>query len=378
MDDDGGIGTSSIDVTVTPSSAVAQIVSFSVPDSVSVGTAAILSATGGGSANPVVFSVDASSGTGVCSVSGANGANVSYKAIGTCVLNANQAGAVDFTAAAQVQRTVLVKKTSTITFAPIANRTMLKATFTVKAKASSKLPVTFTSGTPSVCTATGANGSAITLLMAGTCSITASQAFNALFAPSADVTQSFTVSMVDQTITFEAVQDHTMKKASFNVKAKASSKLPVRIASSTPAVCTIGGATGRAVTLLTPGSCILTATQPGSVAYNSATLVTNSFTVSLAPQTITFATVADHTMKKPSFAARAKASSKLPVVLTSITPTVCTVGGSSELDITLLGPGTCTLQADQGGNNVFGPATRVSQSFNVTTAPGVATVNASI
>jgi len=40
----------------------------------------------------VVFSVDASSGAGVCTVSGDT---VSYAAAGSCVIDANQAGTAD-------------------------------------------------------------------------------------------------------------------------------------------------------------------------------------------------------------------------------------------------------------------------------------------
>ena len=64
------------------------------------------------------------------------------------------------------------------------------------------------------------------------------------------------------------------------------------VASTTPLVCAIGGATGRTVTLLTAGVCTLTASQSGSTAYSPATDVSQSFNVSLLDQTITFATIA--------------------------------------------------------------------------------------
>jgi hypothetical protein len=40
----------------------------------------------------VVFTVDSSSGAGVCTVSGTNGVTVSYTGAGSCVIDANQAG----------------------------------------------------------------------------------------------------------------------------------------------------------------------------------------------------------------------------------------------------------------------------------------------
>ena len=79
----------------------------------------------------------------------------------------------------------------TITFGALSNITLGAASFTIGAIASSGLPVTFASYTPSVCTV---SGSTVTVVAVGTCSITASQAGNASYAAATPVTQSFTVS----------------------------------------------------------------------------------------------------------------------------------------------------------------------------------------
>ena len=68
-----------------------------------------MSATGGRSGNPVVFTV-ASGGIRVCSVSGANGTTVSYLTAGSCVIDANQAGNAKYQAAPQIFRTIKVSK----------------------------------------------------------------------------------------------------------------------------------------------------------------------------------------------------------------------------------------------------------------------------
>jgi uncharacterized repeat protein (TIGR01451 family) len=88
--------------TVTPAS---QAVSFTAPGTGTVGQSATLTATGGASGNPVTFSVDPSSGTGVCAVSGAT---VSYTGAGSCVIDASQAGDADYAAAPPVQATIAV------------------------------------------------------------------------------------------------------------------------------------------------------------------------------------------------------------------------------------------------------------------------------
>ena len=82
-----------------------QSISFTAPASATAGGSATLSATGGGSGNPVVFSVDSASGPGVCTVSGTT---VTYTAAGTCVIDANQAGNASYAAAPQVQQTITV------------------------------------------------------------------------------------------------------------------------------------------------------------------------------------------------------------------------------------------------------------------------------
>ena len=88
----------------------AQTISFTAPASGTVGGSATLSATGGGSGNPVVFSVDASSGSGVCNVSGSNGSTVNYTGAGSCVIDADQAAGNGYTAAPTVQRSITVSQ----------------------------------------------------------------------------------------------------------------------------------------------------------------------------------------------------------------------------------------------------------------------------
>ena len=85
-----------------------QTITWTPPTSGTVGTSTTLSATGGASGNPVVFSVDSSSGSGVCNVTGTNGTTLHYTAAGTCVVDANQAGNSTYSAAPQVQAKITV------------------------------------------------------------------------------------------------------------------------------------------------------------------------------------------------------------------------------------------------------------------------------
>ena len=79
-----------------------------------------------------------------------------------------------------------------IAFAPLPGRTLGDPPFTVPATASSGLPVTFGSLTPTVCTSGGVNGATVTLVATGTCTIAADRRGHRLrTAP--QVTQSFAV-----------------------------------------------------------------------------------------------------------------------------------------------------------------------------------------
>ena len=97
----------------------AQTISFTPPASGSVGGGATLSATGGASGNPVTFTVDPGSSAGACTVTGTT---VSYTGVGNCIIDADQAGNANYSAAPQVTGTVVVGKgAQAITFTPPAS-----------------------------------------------------------------------------------------------------------------------------------------------------------------------------------------------------------------------------------------------------------------
>ena len=159
-----------------------QSISFTAPTSGTAGGSAALPAKGGGSGNPVVFSVDSDSGPGVCTVSGST---VIYAMAGSCVIDANQPGNATYAAAPQVQQTITVgEKLQLVSFDAPSSGTV-GGSASVSATASSGLPVTLMvdSASAGVCTLSGsASGSAVTYTAAGSCVIDAIQAGNATYA----------------------------------------------------------------------------------------------------------------------------------------------------------------------------------------------------
>ena len=173
-----------------------QAISFtsSAPTGASVGGASYAaSATGGGSGNPVTVTVDPSS-SGVCTISAGV---VSFTGLGTCTLDANQAGNAAYTAAPQVQQSFAVgggTTAQTIGFtssAPSA-ASVGGATYTPVATATSTLPVALTVD-PSASAVCAISGGVVSFSGAGTCVIDANQAGNTTYSPAAQVQQSFTV-----------------------------------------------------------------------------------------------------------------------------------------------------------------------------------------
>jgi hypothetical protein len=300
---------------------------------------------------PVSFNSQTNS---VCTVSGAT---VTLVAVGTCTIQATQAGNANYAPATPVNQSFQVtQENQTITFGALANQPFGTAPFPVSATASSGLAVSFNSQTTSVCTVSGAT---VTLVAVGTCTIQATQAGNANYAPATPVNQSFQVTQESQTITFGALANQPFGTGPFPVSATASSGLAVSFNSQTTSVCTVSGGT---VTLVAVGMCTIQATQAGNTNYAPATPVNQSFQVAQGSQTITFRALANKALGAAPFTISATASSGLPVSFNSQTTSVCTVSGTT---VTVAALGTCTIQATQAGNANYAPATPVNQSFQV-------------
>jgi uncharacterized protein (TIGR03437 family) len=93
----------------------------------------------------------------------------------------------------QITVTQMPPTPQTITFAALANHVLGDAPFAIAATASSGLTVSFNSQTPSVCTV---NGSLVTVVAVGTCTIQATQEGDATYAAASPLSRSFTITAV--------------------------------------------------------------------------------------------------------------------------------------------------------------------------------------
>ena len=445
--------------TLTVNQASQTITFGSLPDKDDTDPNFQLTATGGGSGNPVTYT---SSNPAVAiivdnlGVPDPNGSYVDIIAAGTTTITASQAGNANYLAATPVPQNLVVNNTSLLPqaitgLAGTDTKTYGAAPYNLTATGGgSGNPVTYVSDNPLVATATGLNGATITIVGPGVANITASQAGNGSYNPAPDTTQvltvlqkdltisgavadnkpydgtniatitggsligvepgdvvtfsgggtfasanagthtvsaalvlggadagkynliqpgglSATIDQLSQTITFNPLAPKTFGDANFALTATGgASGNPVTYGSSDPTVAIITG--GNMVQIIGAGTTIITASQAGNINYSAATSVDQTLVVNQASQTITFAVLPNKTVADAPFNLTGTASSGLTVSYSSSNPAVADVVGNL---VTIYSTGSTIITASQGGNTNYLPATNVARTLNVT-APLIA------
>ena len=156
-----------------------------------VGGTYLVAASGGGSGEPVSFSIDSGS-SAVCSVSGGT---VTFNQPGSCAIDANQPGNAQYQSAPQAQQTVTVARIPQaikFTSSP-PSPAVVGGTYLVAASGGgSGEPVSFSidSGSSAVCSVSGGT---VTFNQPGSCAIDANQAGNAQYQSAPQAQQTVTV-----------------------------------------------------------------------------------------------------------------------------------------------------------------------------------------
>jgi len=275
---------------------------------------------------------------------------------GVTTITASQAGNGNYNAASSVGRTLTIndKQSQTISFSSLAAKTFGDANFNLSASASSGLAVSYASSNTAVATM---SGNSVTVVGAGSTTITATQIGDATFNAATPIQQVLVVNKANQTITFSAIGTKQLNVGSFQLAAIASSGLAVSYISSNTSVATVSGTT---VTLLTLGTTTISALQAGNTNYNAATAVSQELVVSnKTDQTIAFNSISAKTVGDTPFNLAATASSGLAVSY-STTSNKITLSGSQ---VTLVSAGRASITASQIGNATFNAAPVVNQSF---------------
>jgi uncharacterized repeat protein (TIGR03803 family) len=271
---------------------------------------------------------------------------------GTVNISASQWGNGNYSYAQDVvQPLVITRATQTITFAPLAAKTYLDPPFDLTATASSGLAVTFVSSDPTIASISGVT---VTILKAGTVTITASQAGNAGYNPATDVPRTLVINKKDQTISFVPPSATTYGAGPVTLNASSSSGLGIVF--TTADVPPLVSFAGNVATILGAGNATITATQPGNGNYNAAPADSKVLVIAKANQTITFPALSPVTYGAAPFTLPATSTSGLAISYASSDPTVASISGNT---VTILKAGSTDITATQAGD------------VNYNAAPGV-------
>ncbi|MDF2370677.1 MAG: autotransporter outer membrane beta-barrel domain-containing protein [Rhizobiaceae bacterium] len=224
-------------------------------------------------------------------------------------------------------------------------------------------------------------GPFVTGISEGSCTVTATKAEDANYERASN-TVVITVSQVSedspasQTIAFTAPADQAYTPSGtvpLSATGGASGE-PVTFASNSTDVCTVSGSTA---TMVSAGSCSITASQAGNTNFEAASDVSDSFNLTQGINAITFNGPPDTPFLDGSVDIAATALSGLPVSFTTTTAPICSVAGNT---VTFNSTGLCSITASQAGDSNYGAATDVVQTFLVTasgvpelTSKGIAT-----
>jgi trimeric autotransporter adhesin len=241
------------------------------PSTLAVGARSSLSANGGSGNGTISYAVTV--GGTFCSVSGTT---LTATGAGVCTVTATKAADTNYNAATATA-TVSVDKAVQATFVATA------APSAIVVNAQSALAATGGSGGGIISYAitSGSGNCALTGISlkgtgVGICVVTATKAADANYlAATAQV--SVTVGAGTQSISFTKPTDATFSPGgSIALRATATSGLPVTFATTTPAVCSVSGAS---VTMLSSGTCAVIASQLGNSTVAAAPSVTQTFTI---------------------------------------------------------------------------------------------------
>jgi hypothetical protein len=252
-----------------------------------VGDTYAVTATGGDSGHPVIFTIDPGSDPGVCSFDGSG--LLHFFRAGNCVIGADQAGDDAYSAAPHVSQTVTVGKAPQIldiTSTPPAHPVVGDTYQVTAAGGGSPLPLVVSIDPASdtdVCSV-DVHG-LVTFTSGGTCRIDVDQAGDRNYLPAAQVQQVVTVDRAAQaiTVTSTAPPDPVVG-GTYQVTATGGGSgqaVQVSIAPASDAGACTADASGL-VTFTGAGTCVIDLFQPGDAAYQPAHLEV-SLTVGALP-----------------------------------------------------------------------------------------------
>ena len=240
--------------------------------------------------------------------------------------------------------------------------TLLAATTT----AGGTYDITFLSNTPAVCTIVAGN---LHVVSFGSCSITASQSGDAIYA-SSYITKRFNISKVGQEINFSqpAAMSITTADQDLIASTNAVGIYPIEFSSNTKNICTV---VENKLHPISSGICSITANQSGDAIYLPAkpillrTEIRKVYNIVKISQRINFTQPTAMTVESSDQLLQAvtSAGSEYPITFTSNTPTICNIIDSNKVHV--VSSGSCSITSSQPGNTTYF-ATNSTKRFEIT------------
>ena len=296
-----------------------------------------LSATGYSGTGDISYSIS----SGDCTLRGnvltANGGS------GTCLVNASIAADSTYqSASALATFTLRTRQSQSITFSQLINTTVNGATQSISATASSGLVVSISTSTPNVCSI---SSNTVRPISRGTCTVNTSQSGNNSFLPASDVSQSFSVIGLPQTISFSQPVAMTTISDDQKLTATSTSGLTVLFRSMTPNSCQVSG---TAIVPVAAGTCTIGALNNGDGTYEVADEVTRSIQIAYvpkSPQRITISPATAMVLGQDPQQISVTSTTSTALQVSAFPSDVCTIDAQRKL--IAVADGKCTIRALQ-------------------------------
>ena len=296
----------------------------------------------------------------VCTVSGNR---VSFLSVGTCTLSFSDIGNANYNAATTVTQSFNVAKGA-------------QATLVVTSTSGNYLtPLTLTtsggSGTGVVSyvvangTATGCSiaAGALSATSTGTCTVTATKAADTNFLVATSAPTAVTLGKANQatlTVTSTSGTYNTPLTLTYS-GGSGTGAVSFSVINGTATGCLV---TGTTLTSTSAGTCSVTVKKATDANFNAQSSVATTVTLAKLANSITITSTAPVAAVNggATYTATATATSGTAVVITSASPSVCTVSGGT---VTFVGAGNCTLNFNNATTTDYLAAAQVQQIFAV-------------
>jgi len=327
-----------------------------------------------GSSNSGLLVTYASSNTNVVEVSEST---LIIKGVGQVNITASQAGNVNYNAATPVEQIQeITEATPTLSEFSIPTKTVGDAMFKIQPPSSNNTDpdatFSYTSSDTLVATISGDNQDEITIVGAGTTTITATQIGSGNYG-SGTIETTFQV-LIKPTLSDFSIPTKTFGDAMFKIQPPSSNNTDpdatFSYTSSDTLVATISGDNQDEITIVGAGTTTITATQAGSGNYGSGTIET-TFQVLIKP-TLSKFSIPTKTFGDAMFKIQPPSSNNTDPDATfsyvSANVNVATISGDNQDEITIVGVGTTTITATQAGSGNYGSGT-IETTFQVLIKP---------